>query len=197
MELNGDDLSCYSNKIESVSLTKCPCNCWLTNKVYVSAVTVTNISRSFTYKMAAEMNWHRPRYGTKLRHCHRMYSIWPNLDSDSQWIRIWIHWHIERYGFVNVVECDAIVVCLCWWCWCDVILLLSISGFATESVYLDLCTEWTFSLNPTQIQTRIRQIEYGICLCEHFCLLLVEEQLQHLYCSICCKWNRNKKHTCQ
>jgi len=129
--------------------------------------------------------------------CLWPYSIWPNLDSDSQWIRIWIHWHIERYGFVNVVECHAIVVCLCWWCWCDVILLLSISGFASESVYLDLRTEWTFSLNPTRIQTRIRQIEYGVSLCEHFCLLLVEEQLQHLYCSICCKWNRNKKQTCQ
>jgi len=28
---------------------------------------VTNISKSFTYKIAAEINWHR--YGTKLRHC--------------------------------------------------------------------------------------------------------------------------------
>ena len=26
--------------------------------------------RVFTYNMAAEINWHR--YGTKLRHCHRM-----------------------------------------------------------------------------------------------------------------------------
>jgi len=33
-------------------------------------------------------------------------------------------------GFVNVVDCDVIVVCLRW---CDVILLLSISGFASES----------------------------------------------------------------
>jgi len=29
---------------------------------------VTNIYQSFTYKMAAKINWHR--YGTKLRHCH-------------------------------------------------------------------------------------------------------------------------------
>ena len=33
----------------------------------LSNITVTNISRSFTYKMAAKIN------GTKLRHCHRMY----------------------------------------------------------------------------------------------------------------------------
>ena len=34
-------------------------------------ITVTNIYQSFTYKMAAKINWHR--YGTKL-HCHPMYN---------------------------------------------------------------------------------------------------------------------------
>jgi len=29
-----------------------------TNKAYLSAVTVTNIYESFTYKMAAKINWH-------------------------------------------------------------------------------------------------------------------------------------------
>ena len=47
VELNGEGLSCYSNKIESVSLRKCPYDHWLTNKVYLSAITVTNISKSF------------------------------------------------------------------------------------------------------------------------------------------------------
>ena len=42
VELNGEDLSCYSNKIESVSLRKCPHDHWLTNKAYLSAITVTN-----------------------------------------------------------------------------------------------------------------------------------------------------------
>jgi len=28
-------------------------------------------------------------------------------------IRIWIYWQIVWSGFVNVVECDVIVVCLC------------------------------------------------------------------------------------
>jgi len=69
VELNGEDSSCYSNKIESVSLRKC-----LANNAYLSAITVTNISKSFTYKMAAKTNWHR--YGTKLRHCHPMYIVY-------------------------------------------------------------------------------------------------------------------------
>jgi len=34
----------------------------------ISAITVTNISRSFTYKMAAKISLHI--YGTKLRRCH-------------------------------------------------------------------------------------------------------------------------------
>ena len=37
-------------------ITDLPTNCNL------SAITVTNISKSFTYKMAAKINWHR--YGT-------------------------------------------------------------------------------------------------------------------------------------
>jgi len=35
-------------------------------------ITVTNISKSFTYKMAAKINRHR--YGTKLRHRRPMYN---------------------------------------------------------------------------------------------------------------------------
>ena len=46
---------------------------WLTNKAYLSTITVTNISRSFTHKMAAKTSWHR--YGTKLRHRHPMYIL--------------------------------------------------------------------------------------------------------------------------
>jgi len=47
VELNGEDLSCYSNKTESVSLRKCPPHHRLTNKAYLSAITAANISRSF------------------------------------------------------------------------------------------------------------------------------------------------------
>ena len=58
MELKGEDLSCCSNKIESLSLTKCPYDHWLTHKAYLSATPVTDISKSFTYKMAAKIKWH-------------------------------------------------------------------------------------------------------------------------------------------
>jgi len=47
VELNGEDLSCYSSKIESVSLRKCPYDHGLTNKAFLSAITVTNISHNF------------------------------------------------------------------------------------------------------------------------------------------------------
>ena len=43
---------------------------------------VTNISHSFTYNMAAKINWHR--YGRKLRHCHSMYTRHvTNAESDD------------------------------------------------------------------------------------------------------------------
>jgi len=63
---------CYSNNIESVSLSKCPHDHRHTNKAYLSAVTTTDISQSFTYKLAAKINGHR--YGTKLRHCRPVYT---------------------------------------------------------------------------------------------------------------------------
>jgi len=59
--LNGEDLSCYSNKIESVSLRKCPHDHWLTNKAYLRTTTVTNIYQSFTCKMTTKINWYRYR----------------------------------------------------------------------------------------------------------------------------------------
>jgi len=69
--LNGEVLSCYSNKIPQLYLGKYPYYHRLTNKAYLSAIKVTNICQSSTYRMAAKINWHR--YRTKLRHCHRMY----------------------------------------------------------------------------------------------------------------------------
>jgi len=47
VEVNGEDLSRYSNKTESVSLRKCTCYHWLAKKAYLSAITVANISNSF------------------------------------------------------------------------------------------------------------------------------------------------------
>jgi len=45
----------------------------LTNKACLSDIRVTNISKSFTHKMAAKTSWRR--YGTKLRHCHPVYRL--------------------------------------------------------------------------------------------------------------------------
>jgi len=42
------------------------------DKAYLCDSRVTNIYKSFTHKMAAKTSCHR--YGTKLRHCHPMYS---------------------------------------------------------------------------------------------------------------------------
>jgi len=64
-------MSCYSNKIESFGLRERPYDHRLINNAYLSAVTLTNISQSFTYEMAAQIDWHRN--GTKLRHYHPMY----------------------------------------------------------------------------------------------------------------------------
>jgi len=44
----------------------------IANKVYLSDIRVTNISKSFAHKMAAKASRHR--YGTKLRHGHPMYT---------------------------------------------------------------------------------------------------------------------------
>jgi len=52
----------------------------LTNrKSVLSDNRVTNISKSFAYKMAAKTGWHR--YGTKLRHCHSMYRTTNTFDA--------------------------------------------------------------------------------------------------------------------
>ena len=65
--LNGEDLSCYSNEMESISFRKCPHDHRLTSKAYLSAVAVSDIYRSF-YLQDGGKNQLR-RCGTKLRHC--------------------------------------------------------------------------------------------------------------------------------
>ena len=45
----------------------------MTNKTYLSCITVRNIHESFTHKMAAKTSWYR--YGTKLRQCQPMYRL--------------------------------------------------------------------------------------------------------------------------
>jgi len=72
VELNGEDLSCCSNEIESVSSRRCLYDHRFTIEAYLSVVTVTNISKSFYLQDGGKINWRR--YGTKLRLCHSMCS---------------------------------------------------------------------------------------------------------------------------
>jgi len=53
------------------SFRKCPHDNQPTDEGYLCDIRVTNISESFTHKMAAKSSWHR--YETKLRHCHPLY----------------------------------------------------------------------------------------------------------------------------
>jgi len=55
--LNGEDLSRYSNKIESVSLRRCPYYRYLIEKVTPTDIRITNISQSLPHKMA-ENSWY-------------------------------------------------------------------------------------------------------------------------------------------
>jgi len=71
VKLNGENLSCYSNKIESISFRKCPHDRWLTGKTCLSAITISHIYQSFYLQDGGKNQLHR--YGTKLRHRHPMY----------------------------------------------------------------------------------------------------------------------------
>jgi len=70
VKLSGEDLSRYSNKIESVGLKKCPHYHYLSKKV---------MSQQQTFLRAGPTSWRensRYRYGTKkLCRCHPMYSL--------------------------------------------------------------------------------------------------------------------------
>ena len=54
----GEDLLCCLNYIQSVGLWKCLYDHQLANKACFSNITVKNIYRSFTHKMAAKASWH-------------------------------------------------------------------------------------------------------------------------------------------
>jgi len=60
-------------KLNHFGLRKCLHGQELTNKEYLSNITVKTICQRFTYKTTAENGWHR--HETKLRHCHAMYRV--------------------------------------------------------------------------------------------------------------------------
>ena len=68
----GEDLSRNSNNIESVGLRICPYDHYLTNKLHLSDATITNVPKSFIYKLAAKK---ADTDIEKLRHYHTMYKL--------------------------------------------------------------------------------------------------------------------------
>ena len=72
VELNVEDSPRHSNKTESVSLRKCPYDHRLTNKAYLSVITVTNIYQEFYLQDGGknQLAW----IWNKLRHCHPTYT---------------------------------------------------------------------------------------------------------------------------
>ena len=71
------DIKCWVSGRRFIALFKWS---WIKWSMIMSLWSLTdqqsafNIYESFTHKMAAKTSWHR--YGTKLRHCHSMYSRW-------------------------------------------------------------------------------------------------------------------------
>jgi len=54
VELMGEDLPCYSNKIQPVSLRECPYDHEPNDNLCLSNSGITNTSKTFTHKMAAK-----------------------------------------------------------------------------------------------------------------------------------------------
>ena len=85
-----------------------------------------------------------------------------NLDSDSQWIWIWIHWQNEWSGFVVLSEVTSLFVYVCD---TDVT-----SGFASESTSKLDSPDLQIGIRIRALngrihwiwKIRIRQIEYGL-----------------------------------
>ena len=55
------------------TVLKCSHDHRFTDKAYLNAITVTNISRGFYRQDGVKISRHR--YGTKLRHCHPVYKL--------------------------------------------------------------------------------------------------------------------------
>jgi len=75
VKVKGEGLSCYSNKVESLSFRKCPYDRWLTNKAYLSDIAVTKIN----FVRILPTRWRQKSTGVDMerllhvRHCHPVY----------------------------------------------------------------------------------------------------------------------------
>ena len=93
VELKGEDLWSCSRKFESVSLRKCPYDHWLTNKAYLSAITVPEFFRVLPTR------WQRKPAG-KLRNEITSLSLYVYSRYQSRCTRI--HYFKEKRSFLLI-----------------------------------------------------------------------------------------------
>ena len=121
MELNGEDLSCCSIKIESVSSRRCLYDHWFTIEAYLSVVTVTNISKSFYLQDGGKINWRSIyMYSTKRSTGNGTKTNTSELNSEKT-----IKWTIGRtfilvtvyfYSFCLYLRMYSFCLYLCLYC---------------------------------------------------------------------------------
>ena len=122
----------------------------LTNKAYLSTITVTNISRSFTHKMAAKTSWHR--YGTKLRHRHPMYIL--KLNETCTFVKAKRELEVVCGMSAAARTSGNIVYRRCWRGTCAGI------AMRTRSIYIDQCSSTSNSWCLLNDRTHSRCIHY-------------------------------------
>ena len=111
-------------KIYHVIQIKCARDHQPTDKAYISDITVTDISKSFTHKMAANTSWHR--YRTTLRHCHLTYTAgnesapiqlaqcrFPGLAISNAKILIHFYHFCYASAVLAMGLCLSVSVCVC------------------------------------------------------------------------------------
>ena len=76
-------------------------------QTYLSDSKETNISKSFTHKMAAKTSLHR--YGTKLRHCYRMYT-----ETDLFATHLWKLYQPAYFYFAILIHLGLFVTVAIW-----------------------------------------------------------------------------------
>jgi len=82
----------------------------LPKKAYLSDNTMTNISESFTHKMAAKTGWHR--YESKLRHCHPVYREGKRADTIGT-VLVSLGWPFPLLKYKYIFQIKYTVAILC------------------------------------------------------------------------------------
>jgi len=146
---------------------------------------VTNISKSFTYKMAAKPTWHRHR--TKLCHCHPMCSPLPARPSVCLFVFVchksgvrnsWVNW--ASFGWAGFGMGDS----------------FHLSTLCRQEIRVSpkLCPKlWTLKISPWKVDLVINKTYlYGracwrhLRLSTHHGCLLTRRSAVIPYTSICC-----------